>query len=155
MFVKSRDFAARVNRTPSSAGLAVEKLFKRVVPKGVTTRFVLSPSVCMCMSVCGYVELGEGRQPPPPTQHGSSPKKFFFLKWAKNCGVTYRLMASCHRPDEAVEGAMWGWPQIEVCPDRLDYSWVRLRQPLDRCLEREVSGNVLPQKGNNLSLFLA
>ncbi len=71
------------------------------------------------------------------------------------CGVTYRLLAGRHRPDEAVEGAMWGWPQIEVCPDCLDYSWVRLRQPLDRCLECEASGNVLPQKGDNFSFFLA
>ncbi len=71
------------------------------------------------------------------------------------CGVTYRLLAGRHRPDEAVEGAMWGWPQIEVCLDCLDYSWVHLRQPLDRCLECEASGNVLPQKGNNFPLFLA
>ncbi len=35
-------------------------IFKRVVPKGVTTRSVQSPSVCMCMSVCGYVEFGGG-----------------------------------------------------------------------------------------------
>ncbi len=74
---------------------------------------------------------------------------------AKCCGVTYRLLAGRHRPDEAVEGAMWGWPQIEVCPDRLDYSWVRLWQPLDICLECEASGHVLPQKGNNFPLFLA
>ncbi len=71
------------------------------------------------------------------------------------CGVTYRLLAGRHRPDEAVEDVMWGWPQIEVSPDHLDYSRVHLRQPLDRHLECETSGNVLPQKGDNFPFFLA
>ncbi len=50
---------------------------------------------------------------------------------------------------------MWGWPQIEVCPDRLDYPGVGLQQPLDRCLVCEALGNVLPQKGDNFSFLLA
>ncbi len=71
------------------------------------------------------------------------------------CGVTYPFIGRRHRPDEAVEGSVRSGPQIEICPYSLDHSGVCLWQPLNRCLIRKATSDVLPQKGNNFTFFLA